>query len=200
MADGALALLDAEKELTRLSDELARQRQALPWVPSTRRNVRDRGRERVAARSFPRAVPTPRLSLHVWAGLHSGMSVVLGDCRRVRRLRCTWPITTSCCRRCRARRSRSSKATGGAWVGIFPGRPRGGDFNADFNVWFTEDQQRNGGIEYNYRREAGWRRARSTDRNGAMREDRPAATMAPVAQIAAQAAPTLLRIRANARA
>lgn len=27
-----LELLDAEKELTRRSDELARQRQALPWV------------------------------------------------------------------------------------------------------------------------------------------------------------------------
>jgi predicted dithiol-disulfide oxidoreductase (DUF899 family) len=31
----------------------------------------------------------------------------------------------------------------------------GSDFNADFNVWFTETQQREGGIEYNYRREAG---------------------------------------------
>jgi predicted dithiol-disulfide oxidoreductase (DUF899 family) len=30
----------------------------------------------------------------------------------------------------------------------------GGDFNRDFNVWFTETQQREGGIEYNYRREA----------------------------------------------
>jgi predicted dithiol-disulfide oxidoreductase (DUF899 family) len=28
-----LELLDAEKELTRRSDELARQRQQLPWVP-----------------------------------------------------------------------------------------------------------------------------------------------------------------------
>ena len=27
------------------------------------------------------------------------------------------------------------------------------DFNADFNVWFTEKQQRDGGIDYNYRRE-----------------------------------------------
>jgi predicted dithiol-disulfide oxidoreductase (DUF899 family) len=27
------------------------------------------------------------------------------------------------------------------------------DFNADFSVWFTEAQQRTGGIEYNYRRE-----------------------------------------------
>jgi predicted dithiol-disulfide oxidoreductase (DUF899 family) len=27
------------------------------------------------------------------------------------------------------------------------------DFNADFNVWFSEEQQRQGGIDYNYRRE-----------------------------------------------
>jgi predicted dithiol-disulfide oxidoreductase (DUF899 family) len=32
----------------------------------------------------------------------------------------------------------------------------GGDFNRDFNVWFTEEQQRGGGIEYNYRREGAW--------------------------------------------
>jgi predicted dithiol-disulfide oxidoreductase (DUF899 family) len=31
----------------------------------------------------------------------------------------------------------------------------GGDFNRDFNVWFTEAQQREG-IEYNYRREPAW--------------------------------------------
>ncbi len=30
------------------------------------------------------------------------------------------------------------------------------NFNADFNVSFTEEQQREGGIEYNYRREAAW--------------------------------------------
>ena len=29
----------------------------------------------------------------------------------------------------------------------------GGDFNQDFNVWFSEEQQRAGGIDYNYRRE-----------------------------------------------
>jgi predicted dithiol-disulfide oxidoreductase (DUF899 family) len=28
----------------------------------------------------------------------------------------------------------------------------GGDFNFDFNVWFTEAQQREGVVEYNYRR------------------------------------------------
>jgi predicted dithiol-disulfide oxidoreductase (DUF899 family) len=30
----------------------------------------------------------------------------------------------------------------------------GGEFNADFNASFTEKQQRKGGVEYNYRREA----------------------------------------------
>jgi predicted dithiol-disulfide oxidoreductase (DUF899 family) len=35
---------------------------------------------------------------------------------------------------------------------------RGSDFNADFSVGFTEEQQREGGIEYNYRREAALRR------------------------------------------
>jgi predicted dithiol-disulfide oxidoreductase (DUF899 family) len=32
----------------------------------------------------------------------------------------------------------------------------GNDFNVDFSVRFTEEQQRKGGIEYNYRREAPW--------------------------------------------
>ena len=30
---------------------------------------------------------------------------------------------------------------------------QGSDFNFDFNVWFTEEQQREGGIEYNSERE-----------------------------------------------
>jgi predicted dithiol-disulfide oxidoreductase (DUF899 family) len=33
----------------------------------------------------------------------------------------------------------------------------GSDFNRDFSVGFTEEQQREGGIEYNYRREPAWR-------------------------------------------
>jgi predicted dithiol-disulfide oxidoreductase (DUF899 family) len=32
----------------------------------------------------------------------------------------------------------------------------GSDFNADFNVTLTEKQQREGTVEYNYRREAAW--------------------------------------------
>jgi predicted dithiol-disulfide oxidoreductase (DUF899 family) len=33
------------------------------------------------------------------------------------------------------------------------------DFNADFSVAFTEAQQREGGIDYNYRREPAWQTA-----------------------------------------
>jgi predicted dithiol-disulfide oxidoreductase (DUF899 family) len=32
----------------------------------------------------------------------------------------------------------------------------GSDFNSDFSVWFTEEQQRKGEIEYNYQHEAAW--------------------------------------------
>src|SRR5204862_5421573 len=32
----------------------------------------------------------------------------------------------------------------------------GGDFNFDFNVSLTAEQQREGAVEYNYRREAAW--------------------------------------------
>jgi predicted dithiol-disulfide oxidoreductase (DUF899 family) len=32
----------------------------------------------------------------------------------------------------------------------------GGDFNFDFNVQLTEEQQRQGGVEYNYEREEAW--------------------------------------------
>ena len=43
----------------------------------------------------------------------------------------------------------------------------GGDFNFDFNVSFTEEQQREGGIEYNYRRR---RRSTRMDEAGSGRQ------------------------------
>jgi predicted dithiol-disulfide oxidoreductase (DUF899 family) len=39
----------------------------------------------------------------------------------------------------------------------------GSDFNFDFSVGFTEEQQREGGIEYNYRREASWQRREGSE-------------------------------------
>ena len=49
------------------------------------------------------------------------------------------------------------------------------DFNADFSVGFTEEQQRAGAIEYNYRREKAW----------TLRNTAPEAGGGPVAEIAA---------------
>src|SRR4029077_1025813 len=51
----------------------------------------------------------------------------------------TWPTTTSRFRRCRGRLSRSCRRTSGGW---------GGRFQAAY----TEEQQREGVVEYNYRR------------------------------------------------
>jgi Bacterial protein of unknown function (DUF899) len=57
----------------------------------------------------------------------------------------TWPTTTSRCRRCHGRRSRSCRRTSGGWGGTFPwASSLGSDFNLDFNVWFTDEQQRAG--------------------------------------------------------
>src|SRR3546814_2416176 len=51
----------------------------------------------------------------------------------------------------------------------------GSDFNTDFNIWFTEAQQRDGDIEYNYRREQklGWNRGQES--GGQAAEDEIAA-------------------------
>jgi predicted dithiol-disulfide oxidoreductase (DUF899 family) len=48
----------------------------------------------------------------------------------------------------------------------------GSDFNFDFNVWFSEEQQRHGSVEYNYRRETvfEWRAGQEGGGEGAEAE------------------------------
>ena len=95
----------------------------------------------------------------------------------------TYPTTMLHLRRCRGLLSRSCRRTSGGWGGRSPGRHRlGSDFNFDLNVWFTEEQQREGGIEYNYSREAPAREplAGKTVRKWQSRRDQ-----GPVAEIAA---------------
>ena len=58
----------------------------------------------------------------------------------------------------------------------------GSDFNFDLNVWFTEEQQREGGIEYNYRREVP---AREPLAGKTVRKWRSRRDQGPVAEIAA---------------
>ena len=143
-----LELLEAEKELTRRSDELARRRQALPWVRVDKDiPIRDRRRDRLAGRSFPRALAAPRLPLHVRARLHGGVPVLLGDRGRVRRFRRPpgQPRRHAVGGVARAAREAAGvQAADG--LDVSPGRPRSAsDFNFDFNVSFTEEQQREGG-------------------------------------------------------
>src|SRR5205823_1528327 len=81
-----LELLKEEKELTRRSDELARRRQELPWGSDRQGvSIRDRRGERLARRPLPRTFAAARLPLHVWARLHGGVSVLLGDSGRLQR-------------------------------------------------------------------------------------------------------------------
>ena len=49
--------------------------------------IRDRRGQRLAGRPLQRTLAAPRLPLHVRARLHGGVSVLLGDRGRVRRLR-----------------------------------------------------------------------------------------------------------------
>ena len=55
-------------------------------------------------------------------------------------------------RRCRGRRSRSSGLQAADGLDFPWASSLGSDFNFDFNVSFTEEQQREGTVDYNYRR------------------------------------------------
>ena len=59
----------------------------------------------------------------------------------------------------------------------------GSDFNSDFNIAFTEEQRREGGIEYNYRRESA--AARETLAGTNVQEWKSRGSEGPVAEIAA---------------
>ena len=49
-------------------------------------SIRDRRGQSLAGRPLPRALTAPRVSLHVRTRLHGGVSGLLGDRRRLRRL------------------------------------------------------------------------------------------------------------------
>ena len=149
-----LELLEAEKELTRRSDELARQRQELPWVRVDKEYRFETDEAAPRWRISSAAARSSRLSLHVRPRLHGGLPVLLDDRGRLQRLR--RPSGEPRCHAMAVSRAPLAKLQAYkrrmGWT--FPwASSSGGDFNFDFNVSFTEEQQREGGIEYNYRRE-----------------------------------------------
>ncbi|MGA7540178.1 MAG: DUF899 domain-containing protein [Steroidobacteraceae bacterium] len=155
-----LELLEAEKELTRLGDELARQRQALPWVRIDKEyrfqieegsaSLADlfRGRSQLLVYHF-------MFGADYAAGCPSCSSIADGFNGFATHLAhhdvMLWAVSQAPIARLQAYRRRLG------WT--FPwASSSSSDFNLDFNVSITEEQQRAGGAEYNYRRLAPMRK------------------------------------------
>jgi predicted dithiol-disulfide oxidoreductase (DUF899 family) len=152
-----LKLLDAEKELTRRSDAVARQRRELPWV----RIETDYRFDTETGSASLTDLFGGRSQLIVYhfmfgpdyvAGCPSCSSIADGFNGIAVHLQhhdvAFFAISRAPLPKLQAYRRRMG------WD--FPwASALGSDFNADFNVSFTEAQQRQG-IEYNYRREPGF--------------------------------------------
>ena len=151
-----LELLEAEKELTRRSDELARRRQELPWVrvSKTYRVETDEGSASLAdlfrGRSellvyhfmFGPEYTAGCPSCSAIADGFNGVAVHLANHDVM-----LWAISRAPLAKLQAYKRRMGWSF--PWASSF-----GSDFNADFGVSFSEEEQRQGGIEYNYRRSA----------------------------------------------
>jgi predicted dithiol-disulfide oxidoreductase (DUF899 family) len=149
-----LQLLEAEKALTRRSDEVARQRQALPWVrlDKTYRFETDNGSATLAELFQGRS---QLLVYHFMfgpdytAGCPSCSAIADGFDPLVIHL-ANHDVTLMAISRAPLVKLQAYKRRMG-WT--FPwASAADSDFTADFNVYFTETQQREGLVEYNYQR------------------------------------------------
>jgi predicted dithiol-disulfide oxidoreductase (DUF899 family) len=153
-----LELLQAEKELTHRSDELARRRQELPWV----RVDKPYQFETEAGRATLADLFGGRSQLLIYhfmfgpdytAGCPSCSAIADGFDRSAVHL-ANHDVTLMAVSRAPLPKLAAYKRRMGwgfAWASSF-----GSDFNDDYNVRITEEQQRAGGVEYNYRRESAW--------------------------------------------
>jgi len=150
-----LELLKAEKELTRRGDQVAQLRQELPWVRIDKdyRFETDNGSASLADLFQGRS---QLLVYHFMfgpdykAGCPSCSSVADGFNGSVEHLAnhdvLLWAVSRAPLSKLQAYKQRMG------WR--FPwASSAGGTFNFDFNVSFTEQQQRDGTIEYNFARE-----------------------------------------------
>ncbi len=150
-----LALLKAEKDLTHRSDEVARRRQDLPWVRIDKEYRLDtdagkvsladlfQGRSQLLIYHFmfgpDYAAGCPSCS--AIADGFNGITVHLANHDVM-----LWAVSRAPLAKLQAYKRRMGWTF--PWASSF-----GSDFNADFSVGITEEQQRKGGVEYNYRRE-----------------------------------------------
>jgi predicted dithiol-disulfide oxidoreductase (DUF899 family) len=173
-----LGLLKEEKELTRRSDELARRRQELPWVRVDKayRFETDDGSASLAdlfnGRSqllvyhfmFGPDYKAGCPSCSMIADGFDGFAVHLANHDVM-----LWAVSRAPLGKLQAYKRRMG------WT--FPwASSHGGDFNADFNVSFTEEQQRKGDVEYNYQPEPAFER-RAGEEGGGERAESEFATM-----------------------
>ena len=151
-----LGLLDAEKDLTRRSDELAQRRQELPWVRIDKkyRSTPTRGARRWRTSSADDRSCSSTTSCSVRTtrpGCPSCSAIADGFDGFVVHL-ANHDVTLGAVSRAPLAKLQAYKQRMGwsfPWASSFAT-----DFNDDFNVRITEEQQRTGGVEYNYRREA----------------------------------------------
>jgi predicted dithiol-disulfide oxidoreductase (DUF899 family) len=153
-----LELLEAEKELTRRSDEVAQRRQELPWVRIDKEyrfetddgsaSLEDlfKGRSQLIVYHFMFG-PDYKAGYPSCSAIADGFNGVVVHLEN-------HDVAFSAVSQAPLAKLRAFKQRMG-WT--FPwASSAGSDFNRDFSVSFTEEQQRRGGIEYNYRREAAW--------------------------------------------
>ena len=150
-----LGLLTEEKELTRRSDALARRRQELPWVrvDMEYRFETDQGSASLADLFQGRSqllVYHYMFGPDYTAGCATCSTIADGFDGFVVHL-ANHDVTLSAVSRAPLAKLQAYQRRMGwtvPWASSF-----GGDFNFDFSVSFTEEQQREGAVEYNYRRE-----------------------------------------------
>lgn len=151
-----LELLKAEKELTRRSDELAKQRKELPWVRIDKQyqfetedgkaSLADlfKGRSQILVYHF-------MFGPDYKAGCPSCTSIANGFNGFANQLAdrgvMLWAVSRAPLTKLQA--YKREKGWTFPWASSFKS-----DFNSDFNVWFTEEQKRKGEIVYNYQRPA----------------------------------------------
>jgi predicted dithiol-disulfide oxidoreductase (DUF899 family) len=150
-----LELLKAEKELTRRGDELALKRQELPWVRVDKAYRFETDEGNASLSDLFRGC-SQLLVYHFMfgpdytAGCPSCSAIADGFNGFVTHLAhhdvMLWAVSRAPLAKLRTYKRRMGWTF--AWASS-----DGSDFNYDFSVGFTEEQQRNVGIEYNYRRE-----------------------------------------------
>jgi predicted dithiol-disulfide oxidoreductase (DUF899 family) len=183
-------LLEAEKALTRRSDELAKRRQELPWVRIDKQYRFDtdegtiplanlfRGRSQLLVYHFMFGpdynAGCPSCS--TIADGFNGFAVHLANHDVM-----LWAVSRAPLAELQAYKRRMGWSF--PWASSF-----NSDFNFDFSVQVTEQQQREGGAEYNYRREPAENSHRALEgrQTGKWGEGSESDDEGPVAEMAAR--------------